>query len=81
MKITESNLPKLIELALKTPEGLMDYCYYDGCVTHWDRGILNHRKNGEYLDYHCSDCGTKRHYNLDRLRKEKEALDDRERED
>lgn len=75
MKITESNLQKLIELAMNTPETLKDYCYYDGEPTDWNRGLLNHRKNGEYIAYWCDECGTKRHYNLDRLKKEKEAIE------
>lgn len=68
MKITESNLRKMIELALETPDTLRDICHYDGCPTDWNRGILNHRKNGEYLTYHCDSCGTKRHYQLTKLR-------------
>lgn len=72
MKITKSNLQKMIELAQTTPMELKDYCYYDGAPTIWNRGILNHRKNAEYLDYHCDECGTKRHYNITKLKEMKE---------
>lgn len=68
MKITESNLQKMINLALTTPDTLKDYCYYDGCPTNWSRGMLDHKKNGEYLVYRCDECHTKRHYNLTKLR-------------
>lgn len=76
MKITESNLQKLIEIALNTPETIKDYCYYDGMPTDWHRGILNHRKNGEYIDYWCEECCTKRHYNLSKLKKMKQEMEE-----
>lgn len=76
MKITESNLQKMIDIALNTPEIIRDYCYYDGEPTNWNRGLLNHKKNAEYLSYHCDSCGTKRHYNLDKLRRIKEEMEE-----
>lgn len=78
MKITESNLQRLIELAHSTPDTLKDICHYEGMPTDWNRGLLNHRKNGEYIAYWCDSCGVKRHYNLTKLReikKEQERVE------
>lgn len=76
MRISAENIDKIMKLVVDTPESFTDICYYDGMPTTWDRGILNHRKNGEYIDYHCRECGTKRHYNLDKLREIREVQDE-----
>ena len=72
MKINSNNLAILIELANNTPQTIRDYCHYDGCPTDWYRGQLLTRDNGKHLDYHCADCGTKRHYNISRLKEMKD---------
>ena len=70
MKITKQNLERIIDIVLQTPTTLIDYCYYDGCPTDWNRGLILNRKDGETITYHCLECGTKRHYNIARLKAE-----------
>lgn len=57
-------LTELVNFVLCTPPRMKDICYTDEAITTWRRDEILQKHNGIEVIYHCTGCGTKRHYNM-----------------